>query len=63
MLRDQTKLMRVRFYKELKHGRPDGESLKAVLQPIAGDDDKGAPGTFSTGRFLARHWRHSTGDR
>jgi hypothetical protein len=32
-------LIRVGFYKELKHGRPDGESLKAVLQPVAGDDD------------------------
>ncbi len=35
----KTKLKRVRFYKELKHGRPDGESLKAVLLPNAGDDD------------------------
>lgn len=33
------KLIRVGFYKELKHGRPDGESLKEVLQPIAGLDD------------------------
>lgn len=32
-------LIRVGFYRELKHGRPDGESLKAVLQPTAGADD------------------------
>lgn len=35
----KTKLIRVGFYKELKHGRPDGESLKVVLQTVAGEDD------------------------
>ena len=33
------KLIRIGFYKELKHGRPEGESLHAVLQPVASPDD------------------------
>jgi len=33
------KLIGVGFYKELKHGRPDGESLHAVLQPAASPED------------------------
>jgi len=33
------KLIRIGFYKELKHGRSEGESLHAVLQPVASPDD------------------------
>jgi hypothetical protein len=33
------KLIRVGFYQELKHGRPDGESLRAVVQPEGAPDD------------------------
>ena len=32
-------MIRVGFYKELKHGRPDGESLTAALSTSAGPDD------------------------
>jgi hypothetical protein len=32
-------LIRVGFYRELKHGKPDGESLHAVVQQKGGPDD------------------------
>jgi hypothetical protein len=33
------KLISVGFFSELKHGRPEGGSLRASLQPAAGPDD------------------------
>lgn len=35
----KTKLVSVGFFSELRHGRPEGGSLRSALRPTAGPDD------------------------
>ena len=46
------KLIATGFFSELKHGRPEGGSLRASLQPAAGPDDAQLVAYLRSGKRL-----------